>query len=126
MSVKLVKRKLWADKSMVNAVKSVQEGKGLREASRLYSVLMETLMRRVTGVVEIVCRPGPHNILTESEEQRLAVYIVDKAEMGFGLTKEDVLRLAIKLLTIQEDNILLWMVWLEEHGLKASDHAIQT
>ena len=87
MSVKLVKRKLWADKSMVNAVKSVQEGKGLREASRLYSVLVETLRRRVTGVVEIVCRPGPHNILTESEEQRLAVYIVDKAEMGFGLTK---------------------------------------
>ena len=59
MSGNLVKRKLWADESMVNAVKSVQEGKGLREASRLYNVLVETLRRRVTGVVEIVCRPGP-------------------------------------------------------------------
>ena len=36
MSSKLLKRKLWADESMVNAVKSVQEGKGLRETSRLY------------------------------------------------------------------------------------------
>jgi len=33
---KSTKRKLWADESMINAVKSVQEGKGLREASRLY------------------------------------------------------------------------------------------
>ena len=75
----------------------MQEGKGLREASRLYNVLVETLRRRVTGVVEIVCRPGPHTILTESEEQRLAVYIVDMAEMGFGLTKEDVLCLAFEI-----------------------------
>ena len=59
MSVKLVNRKLLADKSMVSAVKSVQDGKGFREASRLYNVPVETLRRRVTGAVEIVCRPGP-------------------------------------------------------------------
>ena len=93
------------------------------KASRLYNVPVKTLRRQVTGAVEIVCRPGPPTILTESEEQRLAVYIADMAEIRFGLTKEDVLHLAF---TTQEDNILLWMAWLEEHGLKASDHAIQT
>ena len=97
MSSKLLKRKLWAEESMVNAVKSVQEGKGLREASRLYNVPVETLRRRVTGAVDVVCRPGPPTVLTESEEERLAVYIADMAEMGFGLMKEDVLRLAFKI-----------------------------
>lgn len=94
---KVTKRKLWADESMINAVKSVQEGKGLREASRLYNVPVETLRRRVTGAVDIVCRPGPPTVLTEDEEERLAVYITDMAEMGFGLTKEDVLRLAFRI-----------------------------
>ena len=112
---------------MVNAVKSVQEGNGLREASRLY-VPVETFRRRVTGAVDVVCRPGPPTVLTESEEQRLAVYIADMAEMGFGLMKEDVLHLAFKIVELitQEGSILLWIAWLEEHGLKASNHVIQT
>ena len=93
----VTKRKLWADESMVNAVKSVHDGKGLREASQLYNVPVETLRRRVTGMVDIVCRPGPCTVLTEEEEKRLAVYIADMAEMGFGLTKEDILRLAFRI-----------------------------
>jgi len=35
--------------------------------------------------------------LTEDEEERLAVYIADMAEMGFGLTKEDILHLAFRI-----------------------------
>ena len=76
---------------MVNAVKSVQGGKGLKEASWLYNVPVETLRRRVIGTVNIVCRPGPSTVLTEDEEKHLAVYIVDMAEMAFGLTIEDIL-----------------------------------
>ena len=64
---------------MLIAIKSIQEGKGLREASRLYNVPVEMLRRRVTGAVDAVCRPGPLTVLTESEEQRLAIYIADMA-----------------------------------------------
>ena len=76
---------------------SVENGKGLREAARLYNVPVETLRRRVTGVVDIVCRPGPPTVLTEDEEQRLAVYIAEMGQMGFCLGKEDVLRLAYRI-----------------------------
>ena len=38
-----VKPKLWPEESMCAAVHSVQDGEGLREASRLYNVLVETL-----------------------------------------------------------------------------------
>jgi len=62
---------------MINTFKSIQEGKGLREASRLHNV------------------PGPPTVLTKDEEL-LAVYIADMAEMGFGLTK-DILCLAFRI-----------------------------
>ena len=74
---------------MEAAVKSVKEGMGLREASRLYNVPVETLRRRVTGAVDLGCRPGPFTILTVEEETKLAEYVVMMADMGFGLSRED-------------------------------------
>ena len=79
---------------MVAAVRSVEDGKGLRETARLYNVPVETLRRRVTGSVSLECRPGPPTVLTGEEESRLAQYIVDMADMGFGLGKEDVMHVA--------------------------------
>lgn len=48
MSAKGQKRKLWSNESMAAAVEFVRDGKGLREASRLYNVPIETLRRRET------------------------------------------------------------------------------
>ena len=95
-----VKRKLWADESMINAVKIVQERKGLRETSKLYNVPVETFRRQVLREVDVVCRPGPFTILSSYEEECLAVYIADMAEMGFDLSREDVLRLAFKIVDV--------------------------
>ena len=91
------KRKLWTEESMAAAVATVKDGKGLRETSRLYNVPLETLRRRVTGAVELGCRPGPPTVLNESEEQQLSLYLVLMADMGFGLTREDVMRLAFNI-----------------------------
>ena len=40
----------------------MQEGKELREDSRLYNVPVETLRSRVTGKVEFDCYPGPPTV----------------------------------------------------------------
>ena len=79
------KRKLWSDESMAAAMQSVQEGKGLREAVRLYNVPVESLRRRILGTVSIDCWPGPPTILTTEEEDRLCEYVIEKADIGFGL-----------------------------------------
>ena len=53
MAAKL-KRKLWRDESMVEAVRSMEEdGKGLREAARNLNVPGETLWRRVAGITTL-------------------------------------------------------------------------
>ena len=83
---------------MENAVKYVKEGRGgLRESARLHGVPHETLRRRVVGAVEEGCKPGPSTVLTNEEEERLALYIVEMAEMGFGLTRSNVRSTAYKL-----------------------------
>ena len=80
---------------MEEAFKSVRnESMGLREAARAYNVPVETLRRRVAGVVSIDCRSGPPTVLTSEEEARLAEYCVSMADMGFGLTREGIMAMA--------------------------------
>ena len=75
-------------------VKQVKSGMGLREAARLYNVPYESLRRRVNGTVGSDCRAGPPTVLTEEEEDALVHYCFQMADMGLGLTKEDVMHTA--------------------------------
>ena len=86
------KRKFWSDESMRAAMESVSEGKGLREAAGLYNVPVETL-RRVTGKVDIDCRPAPPTVLTKEEEETIVCYLIQMADMGYGLTREAVMHM---------------------------------
>ena len=71
------KGKLWSDVSMSAAVTSVFNGEQcLREAACLYNVLVETLRRHVSGSVDLNCKPGPATVLSEEEESKLAIYLV--------------------------------------------------
>ena len=83
---------------MVGAVKAVKEGLGLREAAKSYNVPVETLRRRVIGAVPLQCLPGPKTIMTETEENMLRDYVIKMADMGCGLSKDDILRTAFQIL----------------------------
>ena len=76
---------------MVAAIKYAEEGKGLREAARLLNVPVESLRR------QIICRSGPPTVLTLEEEESLGRYIMNMADMGFGLTREDIMHLAFNI-----------------------------
>jgi len=91
------KRKLWSKESMVAAVKSVEDGMGIREAARLYNIPFETLRRRTNNDVSMSCRSGPPTVLTSDEEQQLASYCIKMADMGFGLSREDVMMTAFRI-----------------------------
>ena len=57
---------------MTAAVDSVNSGSmGLREASRIYNIPVETLQRRVRGLVEMNCKPGPCTVLSNEKEEDL-------------------------------------------------------
>ena len=100
---------------MEEACKSVKnESMSLREAARAYNVPVETLRRRVAGVVSMDCRSGPPTILTSEEEANLAEYCVVMADMGFGLTREGVMAMAYAIVEKTGRN------HPDEDGMKAS------
>ena len=81
---------------MATAVEQVQKQElSLREASRMYNVPLETRRRRVNGTVSLGC--GPKTALTEEEETRLATYLIEMSDMGYGLTCEGVMGLAYSI-----------------------------
>ena len=74
---------------MEAAVSSVlNDNKGLREATKLYNIPVDTLRRLVNGSVKPGSKPGPGTILTEEEEDKLAAYLVTMADMGHGIKQE--------------------------------------
>ena len=84
--------------SMTAALRDVEDGtKGLREAARTYNVPVETLRRRAVGLVSLECRSGPSTVLTREEEEALMNYCIKMSEMGFGLSREDVMRTAFTI-----------------------------
>ena len=55
-----------------------------------------TLYRRVNGIVAMGSRPGPAPVLSLMED-RLAHYLVEMADMGFGLSRQEVMCLAFQI-----------------------------
>ena len=82
---------------MAAALQDVKGGMAVREAARLYNLPFETLQRRAVGVVGLECSSGPPTVLTEHEGNELASYCVKMADMGFGLSRNDVMVVAFKI-----------------------------
>ena len=80
----------------------LHDNRGLREAARLHNIPVETLRRHTNGSVEVGARPGPATILTDEEEDMLVKYLVEMADMGYGLTRETVMELAFTIVQKSE------------------------
>ena len=63
----------------------------------MYNIQVETFRRHANGSVEAGCKPGPSTVLTDEEEDRLATYLVEMADMGFGLSRDTVVELAFTI-----------------------------
>ena len=82
---------------MTEAVKAVEAGMSLRQAAKVYNVPVETTRRRVLGKVAVDCKPGPATVFSKEEENELVDYVVQMANMGFGLTRGDLQLTAYRL-----------------------------
>ena len=100
---KPLQRKMWTEVRMEAADTCVlDENMAIREACRLYNVPFETLRRRVNGTVKCGCKPGLSTVLTDEEEEKLAIYLVEMADMGFGLSRDTVMHLAYRIVAKAE------------------------
>ena len=89
-----------------------------RESLRLYNDTLETLGRRMNGMVPMDC--WPRTVLSEEEETKLVDYLRQMSGIGYGLPHEGILGLAYRSLRKANDHILSRIVALEDLGLKGS------
>ena len=75
---------------MRSAVLACAHGATLRDSACKYNIPVATLYRRVRGLVGIGSKPGPDPILSSAEE-RLANYLIEMADMGFGFSRQEVM-----------------------------------
>ena len=43
------------------------------------------------------CKPGPHTVLLEEEEDKLTKYLVKMADLGYGLRHDTVMQMAFNI-----------------------------
>ena len=105
---------------MAAALQDVKGGMSVREAARLNNLPYETLRRRVVEKVDLEYKSGPPTVLTEHEEDELASYCVKMADMGFGLSRSDVMVVAFK---IAESSLIILANWQQCVQIECFDEA---
>ena len=89
------RRKQWTNEQMKNAMEAVETTTcGVNEAARVYGVPATTLKDRVSGRVKHGTKSGPPKYLSDDEEKKLADFLKESSEVGFGKTRRDVLNIA--------------------------------
>ena len=86
----------------------LHDNSGLREAARLYNFPVETLRRHVNGSVEVGARPGTTTILMDEKEDMLVKYLVEMADMEYGLTRKTVMNLHLPSFRRVSEKIPSW------------------
>lgn len=75
---------------MLAAIEAVENGCGPNQAAKEHGVPKSTLKDRLSGRVVHGTKPGPRPYLNKEEENELADYLVQSAQMGYGKTRRQV------------------------------------
>ena len=67
------------------------------QSGKQLSIIMFHLKPSEEGITSLECNSGPPTVLTVEEEEKLAHYCVQMADMGFGLSREDVMITAFNI-----------------------------
>lgn len=93
---KVVKRSKRVEKNYTadevkEALKSISEGKSLREAANSTGVPKSTLFRMTKNNTQIDCKKGAPSVLSDQEEEDIVKWILYCAERGFPVNKKQLL-----------------------------------
>ena len=94
------KCKLWTEQStcMEAAINSTRyENKGLKGSRQTVQHTCRNAQETCKWKVEAGCRPGPRTVLIDEEEDKLATYLVQITDVGFGLNRDTVMEMAFTI-----------------------------
>ena len=88
----------WDNVALINAMKAVESGLSYKDAKDMYNVPISTLHDYVTGKVPVGSRSGPKPYLSVEEEEELASFLFQVAQIGYPHTKKQVFGIVQRIL----------------------------
>ena len=103
--------KEWNEQRMTLAMRSVMEGKSIRQSALECGIPKSTLGDRISGRVLPGKKSGPQPYLSAEEEDELAMFVTRCASIGYGKTRKDVLALVQRIYSSRGLNITISSGW---------------
>lgn len=101
-------RESWYLENMKRALNAVKGGLGKRRAAKMYDIPYITLQDRLRGKVPINKKILDKSIvLTAEQEKELNDYVLEMSKLFYGLTRQQIMKLAFQYTTVNNKNILL-------------------
>lgn len=95
------------------AIAVIEDGLSIRKASERYGVPRSTLHDRCTGKVDFHAMPGPAKYLSIAEEEELAHFLLECADIGYGHSRKQVLAIVQKIINDKGINTVITNGWWE-------------
>lgn len=84
----------WTEETLINAIKSIEEGKSIRAASKSFNIPFSTLQERIKKGVTNNPQLGRNATFTSEQETELANRVKLLADIFYGMTPHDIRRAA--------------------------------
>jgi len=88
----------WSDSSMAAAIQAVRDhNMSQRQACKTFSMPRMTLQSRLSGKIDVGAKAGRRTVLAPESEEKLVDYAVNRAAMGIGFGRKQLLGYAANL-----------------------------
>lgn len=100
-------RESWYLENMKRALNAVKGGLGKRRAAKMYDIPYITLQDRLRGKVPINKKILDKSIVSTAEQEKeLNDYVLEMSKLFYGLTRQQIMKLAFQYTTVNNKNIL--------------------
>lgn len=104
--------KTYSEADVFDAITAVRDGMGKREASRTWHIPYTTLRRRLLGTPNHRDAANAQRLLSDYQEDQLAVFLINQAALGLALTRYETRALAARMAYPNEHHAPLGKQWL--------------
>ena len=116
----------WKHEQMEKAFAAVEKGTSIRKAAELYGVPRSTLHDRVSGRVELGCKPGKKPYLTIEEEEEVVSFLLKCAKIGYAHTRKEVIALIQRIAESKGVSQSVSSGWWTRFSQRHPDLALRT
>ena len=115
------KYRTWEQTTLERAIDAKRSGLSYRRSAAMYGIPTTTLHDHMSGKIDIGAKPGPKPYLNDEEEEELAGFLVQVADIGYPKTKIQVLALVQQIIESKGISATVSNGWWERFVVRHSE-----